>query len=117
MTRTRRPYHPRVTEAAVDAFLARWKNASGTERSNYQIFVSDLCAILEAPVPDPSSDDTHDNAYVFERRVTFAHGDGSSSSGFIDCYRRGAFVLETRRLRACPRGRGFVDATREPPAR
>jgi len=31
--------------------------------------------------------------------VTFNHGDGSQSSGFIDLYRRGAFVLEAKKLR------------------
>ena len=36
------------------------------------------------PQPDPARDDTRDNAYVFERRVQFAHGDGTHSNGFID---------------------------------
>jgi hypothetical protein len=99
-----------VTPDPIAAFLARWKNASGTERSNYQLFVADLCAILDVPVPDPSSDDTRDNAYVFERRVTFAHGDGGSSAGFVDCYRRGAFVLEAKKVRQGPQTKGFDDA-------
>lgn len=30
-----------------------------------------------------------DEAYMFERPVTFKLGDGSSSPGRIDCYRRG----------------------------
>lgn len=104
------PYPPTVPAPSVAAFLTRWKNPSGTERSNYQLFVADLCAILEVPVPDPSSDDTRDNTYVFERRVTFAHGDGSSSSGFIDCYRRGSFVLEAKKVRQGPQTKGFDDA-------
>jgi hypothetical protein len=29
-----------------------------------------------------------------ERRVTFQHGDGTTSHGYLDCYRHGAFVLE-----------------------
>ena len=56
--------------------------------------------MLGTPKPDPASDDTRDNAYVFERRVQFAHGDGSSSHGFIDCYRRNAFVLEAKKVKA-----------------
>ncbi|MDO9450447.1 MAG: hypothetical protein Q7J21_08185, partial [Rugosibacter sp.] len=43
--------------------------------------------------------DAGENAYVFERRITFRHGDGSESAGFIDCYRRGAFVLEAKKLK------------------
>lgn len=80
----------------VAAFLEQWQGASGSERANYQLFISALCALLDVPPPEPARDDTRDNAYVFERRITFAHGDGSTSSGFIDCYRRGAFVLEAK---------------------
>ncbi|MCC7485114.1 MAG: class I SAM-dependent DNA methyltransferase [Burkholderiales bacterium] len=36
---------------------------------------------------------------MFERRVTFRHGDGTESAGYIDCYRRGAFVLEAKKVR------------------
>lgn len=36
---------------------------------------------------------------MFERRVYFRHGDGSESVGFTDLYRRGAFVLEAKKLK------------------
>lgn len=64
-------------DAALDAFIARWDAAGGSERANYQLFVNELCELLGVPTPDPARDDTRDNAYVFERRVTFQHGDGS----------------------------------------
>ncbi len=99
-----------MTPDTAASFIARWKNVSGSERANYQLFITELCALLDAPPPEPASEDTRDNAYVFERRVTFAHGDGSTSSGFIDCYRRGAFVLEAKKLRQGPATRGFDDA-------
>ena len=94
---------------AVDRFIERWQNAGGSERANYQLFVHELCSLLELPTPDPAHEDTRDNAYVFERRITFRHGDGSESSGFIDCYRRAAFVLEAKKLRKTE-GKGFDDA-------
>lgn len=93
---------------AIDAFFARWEAASGSERANYQLFLTELCALLDLPTPDPAQEVTRDNAYVFERRVTFRHGDGTESHGFIDCYRRGAFVLEAKKLRAD--GKAFDDA-------
>jgi restriction-modification enzyme MmeI-like protein len=93
----------------VETFIRRWEAADGSERANYQLFVSELCALLGVPAPDPAREDTRDNAYVYERRVTFRHGDGSESHGFIDCYRRGAFVLETKRLRGIE-GKAFDDA-------
>ena len=46
---------------------------------------------------------------VFQRRVTFRHGDGSESYGFIDCYRRDAFVLEAKKFRKLE-GKAFDDA-------
>ena len=97
-------------ESDLTAFIARWQSAGGSERANYQLFVAELCALLGVPGPDPAGEDTRDNAYVFERRVTFAHGDGSASAGFIDCYRRGHFVLEAKKVRAGAHTKGFDDA-------
>lgn len=95
---------------AVEAFLKRWRGVTGSERANYQLFLTDLCRLLTLPQPEPASEETRDNAYVFERRVSFAHGDGHSSNGFIDLYRRGAFVLEAKKVRAGAHTRGFDDA-------
>jgi hypothetical protein len=85
--------------SAVEGFIARWTKASGSERANYQLFISELCRLLDVQPPQPAMADAGENAYVFERRVTFRHGDGSESAGFIDCYRRGAFVLEAKKLK------------------
>lgn len=96
-------------ENAVDKFVKRWQSASGSERANYQLFVHELCTLLELPTPDPAREDTRDNAYVFERRITFRHGDGTESPGFIDCYRRATFVLEAKKVKQAG-GKGFDDA-------
>ena len=85
-------------QTRVAAFVNRWQSASGSERANYQLFIADLCNLLEVDKPEPAHENNRDNAYVFERRVTYAHGDGSQSNGFIDCYKRGAFVLEAKRI-------------------
>ena len=97
------------SENAVDKFITRWQSASGSERANYQLFVHELCSLLELPTPDPAREDTRDNAYVFERRITFRHGDGTESPGFIDCYRRATFVLEAKKVKQAE-GKGFDDA-------
>ncbi len=80
-------------------FIARWKRASGTELANAQLFATELCEVLDLPRPNPAEADDAANSYVFERPVTFRHGDGSSSSGRIDCYRRDAFILEAKKIR------------------
>ena len=99
-----------TTTSATSAFITRWQAATGSERANHQLFLTELCALLGVPQPDPARDDTRDNAYVFERRVQFAHGDGSASNGFIDCYKRGHFVLEAKKVRAGSHTKGFDDA-------
>ena len=64
----------------VETFIARWQAAGGSERANYRLFITELCELLGLPKPEPARAEAGDNAYVFERRVTSSHGDGSSSS-------------------------------------
>jgi hypothetical protein len=78
------------------AFIARWQKSGAAERANYQLFLSELCDLLGVPRPDPTTPDDAANAYVFERAVTFHHGDGTTSTGRIDLYRRHGFVLEAK---------------------
>jgi hypothetical protein len=92
------------------AFSARWTRATGSEKANYQLFMTELCRMLEVPIPEPATGDGILDNYVFERRVTFAHGDGSTSPGFIDCFRRGSFVLEAKKIRSAGTARSFDDA-------
>jgi len=77
-------------------FIDRWEPSGGAERSNYQSFLIDLCDLLEVPRPDPAVDHNHENAYVFERSITFPNGDGTSTTKYIDLYKRGCFILETK---------------------
>ena len=84
---------------AVENFISRWSKATGSELANAQLFITELCTLLGLEQPAPATADTRDNKYVFERRVIFRHGDGTSSEGRIDCYRRGAFVLESKKIR------------------
>jgi hypothetical protein len=83
-----------TTPAAASAFIARWQGVAASELSISQSFVIDLCELLD--VPRPHATDEQD--YMFERPVTLAHGDGSSSACRIDCYRRSAFIWESKQL-------------------
>lgn len=85
-----------ATTAAVAEFLRRWETSGAAERANYQLFLSELCDLLGVARPEPTRPDDRDNAYVFERNVTFRHGDGSTSSGRIDLYKKGHFVCEAK---------------------
>ena len=91
-------------ERDVQAFVERWENSGAAERANYQLFLSELCDVIGVPHPDPATPDRGANAYVFEREVTFRHGDGHQRPGLDR-------PLQTRLLR--PRGQ----AGRRGPAR
>ena len=56
---------------------------TGGERADSQLFIVELCGLLDLPMPKPAHEDTRDNAYVFGRRVTLAQGDRSQSHGFV----------------------------------
>lgn len=89
----------------IAAFIERWQGVTATELATAQSFVMGLCELLDVPRPHA----TAEQSYMFERPVTFTHGDGSSSPGRIDCYRRGHFVLEAKKLKAGRHTKGFDD--------
>lgn len=90
----------------ADAFITRWQGVAASELSTSQSFLIDLCRLLGIDTPHA----TPEQDYMFERPITFAHGDGSSSAGRIDLYRRGAFVLESKKLKQGAHTKGFDDA-------
>ncbi len=76
------------TEAsALDDFLTRWEASGAAERANYGLFLTELCDVIGAPKPEPTRPDDAENAYVFEKAVTFRNPDGSTSTGRIDLYK------------------------------
>jgi hypothetical protein len=95
----------------VEKFITKWKPAGGNERANTQLFITDLCQLLGVEAPRPTLSDTGQNDYVFERHVIKTEIDGTTSNGWIDCYKRGSFILEAKQgsstdLAAVDAGRG-----------
>lgn len=95
-----------MEQIAATTFITKWQGITASELSTSQSFLIDLCALLGVDMPHA----TAEQDYMFERPITFAHGDGSSSAGRIDLYRRGAFVLESKKLRQGAHTKGFDDA-------
>lgn len=75
-------------------FAEKWSPQLISERAHYQTFIVQLCALIGVPAPDEER--TGDLDYCFERHVRFEHDDGTHDPGYIDCYRRGSFVLEAK---------------------
>jgi hypothetical protein len=92
-----------ASDEAAERFIAKWNGVGASELSASQSFLIDLCHLLGVDTPHP----TAEQSYMFERPIAFMHGDGSSSPGRIDLYRRGAFVLESKKLKAAKHTKGF----------
>jgi hypothetical protein len=99
-----RQSNQQTSDTLIAEFIARWTRSDAAERANYQLFLSELCDILEVPRPNPTVSDDARNDYVFERAVIFDHGDGTSSTGRTDLYKRGSFVLEAKQGSAAQSG-------------
>ncbi len=78
---------------ALDAFLKTWRGSAGNERANFQSFLRDFCAALELPVPEPKG---VESTHCFEKDLKLTHLDGTTTTGSIDLYREGCFVLEAK---------------------
>jgi hypothetical protein len=84
----------------VESFIARWTaREGGAERANYQMFLSELCDILEVPRPDPAGSERELNDYVFERAVRPRDSEAITAPKRIDLYRKNAFILEAKQSR------------------
>lgn len=80
----------------VEEFITKWEPSGGNERANTQLFIADLCTLLGVEQPQPTQSDTGRNDYVFERHVVKTEIDGTTSNGWIDCYKRDSFILEAK---------------------
>ena len=95
-----------LTKEAAAAFIQRWQGVTASELSTSQSFIIQLCALLGVDAPHP----TLDKSYMFERPLKEHLGDGSQADRRVDCYRRGHFVLESKKLKTGQHTQGFDDA-------
>ncbi|MCF6443696.1 DNA methyltransferase [Nereida sp. MMG025] len=79
----------------ISSFIEKWKVSGGSERANYQMFLSELTEVLGVPKPLPVTDTNENDHYRFERGVKSGIA-GDQSSKFIDLYKKGSFILETK---------------------
>ena len=110
--------HPRIeaqpVPPAVEAFIARWQGREGgQERANYGMFLTEFCATLALPPPDPAGADRETNDYVFERVVSEPQRDGATKLRRIDLYKRDGFVLEAKQSRQTEGGDKQVHGPRD----
>lgn len=80
----------------IEDFIARWSQSGGHERGSAQPFLLELCDLLGVEKPPPPSAETSLNDYAFERAINRQKPDGSTTTNFLDLYKAGHFVLETK---------------------
>ncbi|MFZ1734409.1 MAG: DNA methyltransferase [Flavobacteriales bacterium] len=92
----------------IQAFITKWEVSGAAERANAQLFIAELCDVIGVEPPRPKTPDEHINAYVFEKAIPVnaqrpssapvpsTHWVDTATTNFIDCYKRGHFVLETK---------------------
>ncbi len=82
--------------SGISDFITRWKTSGGSEQGNAQLFLAELCDVLELPRPEPARPVNEENTYSFERKVYVPRGDGTNELKRLDLYRKGCFVLESK---------------------
>jgi hypothetical protein len=80
----------------IAGFITRWKASGGSEQANSQLFLAELCDVLDLPRPEPAHPINEENTYSFERKVYIPRGDGTGELKRLDLYRKGCFVLESK---------------------
>jgi hypothetical protein len=76
-------------------FAKAWRETVG-ERANKDSFLIALCDELGVPRPSPTTGDSEKDTYVFERDAKIPHEGGMVTTGKIDLYKAGAFILEAK---------------------
>ncbi len=87
---------PEPTTHEIDTFIERWGKSEAHERGAGHQFLLEFCDLLELGKPDPPYADNVLNSYTFERRVERKKPDGRTVPNWIDLYKSGCFVLETK---------------------
>ena len=77
------------TDSPLESFISHWSKAEANERANSQSFLIGLTQLLGVPQPT----NAHHEGYSFEYPVKVP---GGSSTNFLDLYKRGCFVLESK---------------------
>lgn len=81
---------------AIETFISRWSASAAAERANKDLFLTELCDALGVPRPDPATGDVYRDSYVFEKSAFLIREGPRPSTGFVDLYKAGCFILEAK---------------------
>ncbi|HAZ46133.1 MAG TPA: class I SAM-dependent DNA methyltransferase [Cyanobacteria bacterium UBA11369] len=84
-----------VERQRVEKFLEKWLGSTGQERANKDSFFLDFCDALGVERP-PAKGSVPDDPYCFEKDVKIPHPSGKVTTGFVDFYKSGHFIIEAK---------------------
>ena len=81
---------------SVEDFIARWSASAAAERANKDLFLTELCDVLGVERPRPATGDAERDHYVFEKGALLLKDGQRTTTGFVDLYKAGCFILEAK---------------------
>lgn len=84
-------YADMTPDPALSALVDRWRDATPSERSNAQLYLTELCEALGVEKPRPSG-----TGYEFEYSVRVVHRDGTEAVNRVDLFKGVCFLLEAK---------------------
>ena len=84
-----------IERQRVEKFLEKWLGSTGQERANKDSFFLDFCDALGVERP-PAKGSVPDDPYCFEKDVKIPHPSGKVTTGFVDFYKSGHFIIEAK---------------------
>jgi restriction-modification enzyme MmeI-like protein len=85
-----------MPQAPLDIFIARWSESAAAERANKDLFLTELCDVLGVERPEPSTGEGDRDQYVFEKGALLLKDGQRTTTGHVDLYKAGCFVLEAK---------------------
>lgn len=82
-------------ERTLEDLAERWADADAGERSNAQLYITELCEALDVPGPQPKG-----SGYEFEFPVKVVEPDGTETTKPADLFRQDHFLLEAKDIEA-----------------
>jgi hypothetical protein len=80
----------------IETFVSKWAASSAAERANKDHFLLDLCDVLGVERPRPTTGNTEQDVYTFERDAVLVHEGQKTTAGKMDLYKQDYFILEAK---------------------
>ena len=71
----------------ISAFIKRWKESGGSEQANSQLFLAELCDILDLKHPDPAKSTNEKISIPLKESSISSKGNGQNELKRLDSFK------------------------------